>query len=400
MSKIAELTGKLEERRQTLSKVFEEAGEDYDFSKVTAVEGSDSAAKAAAVKQLNDEMTDLAKQIEEIDGLGSIKDAVDGLGEVRRPGTATRGEEKTRKSLGQLALEGGALVKGGKTVDLGSYGLKVTFSTETGIDPWEEQSTIVERARVRELSILDIIPKAPTTSDLIVYRQQNTFVNSAAAVGEGDAKPEGGLSWTRAEEPVRKIAVWIPVTDEELADVPGARSLVDEDLTQMVREELENEVVDGSGSDPELKGILQRTSEGVQTQAKGADPTPDAFYKAMTKIRVNGKARPNAHVLHPNDWQDIRLLRTSDGIYIWGNPADAGPERMWGLQVVLAEGITEGTGLVGDFNRAKLRVREELNVRVGYIDDQFIRNTQSILAELRAALMVIRPSAFCKVTGI
>ena len=39
-------------------------------------------------------------------------------------------------------------------------------------------------------------------------------------------------------------------------------------------------------------------------------------------------------------------------------------------------------------------------MRVGTIDDQFVRNMQTILAELRAAFVVWRPTMFTQVTGI
>src|SRR5678809_1316279 len=105
--------------------------------------------------------------------------------------------------------------------------------------------------------------------------------------------------------------------------------------------------MNGNGTSPQLNGFYNKVT---QTQAKGADATPTAIYKAITKVRVNGFAEPTGIVLHPNDWQDIVTLQDLNGNYIFGNPfqQDAG-YRLWGLPVVPTQAATEGTGLLGDF---------------------------------------------------
>jgi HK97 family phage major capsid protein len=106
--------------------------------------------------------------------------------------------------------------------------------------------------------------------------------------------------------------------------------------------------------------------------------------------------------MHPNDWQDIRLLRTADGIYIWGNPSDAGPERIWGLRVAMAQASTENTAIVGDFaNFSELAVRSGIDVQVSNSHSTyFVEGKVAVRADIRAAFVVYRPSAFCTVTGI
>ena len=168
----------------------------------------------------------------------------------------------------------------------------------------------------------------------------------------------------------------------------------------MIRQKLDSQILVGSGTPPALLGILNVS--GIQTQAKAADPTPDAVYKAMIKVRVTGRALPSAVVFHPTNWQDVRLLRTADGLYIWGNPSDAGPERIWGLQVVQSDAITLGTALTGDFpNFSELATKRGLDVQVSNSHSTFfIEGKQAVRADIRVALVVYRPAAFCTVTGL
>lgn len=282
-------------------------------------------------------------------------------------------------------------------------GLKTLMTTTGAWVPETTRTGLVVPFVTRPVQVTDIIPTITTTQNAYVYMEETTFTNAAAETAEGAAKPEAALALTERTSPVRKIAVWIPVTDEQLEDVPGIQSYIESRLSFMVQQRLDRQILIGDGAAPNLRGIVNVV--GIQTQAKGVDATPDAIYKAMTKIRLtgagNGGATPSHVILNPNDWQEIRLLTTAVGGYMWGPPMDTAPERIWGLPVVLAEGLTEGTGLVGDFRNYSLLVeKKQMTIKVGYQNDDFIKNQRSIVAEIRVAFVITRPAAFCSVTGI
>lgn len=409
---IKELRGQLEERRSKLADVFAEAGEDMNMDNVKSLEG-DSAAKVEQIRAMNAEIDDFSKQLEEAEELGGIAKRADELGELKdhpgHPQPDHKGERTERKSLGDQVVDAlkargesgesfASLKKSG--LELPEANLKTLFETGTG---WatEEIRTgrLVEDAQ-RPIQVTDVIPSGQTSQSSVVFMEETTFTNNAAEVAEGGTKGEAALALTERTSPVRKIAVWLPVTDEQLEDVPQVRGYLNNRLPFMVRQRLDSQVLVGNGTAPNLTGFLNVT--GIQTQAKGTDPTPDAIYKAITLARVTGRAQPSAAIFHPNDWQDVRLLRTADGIYIWGSPSEAGPERIWGLPVVQSDGITENSALVGDFaNFSELAIRQGMEVAVSDSHSTFfVENKQAIRAEMRAALVVYRPAAFVEVTGL
>jgi HK97 family phage major capsid protein len=407
---LKEIEGKIQTKQNELGTIFAEAGETIDFTKVRAVKGT-TREIAAHVRGLNDELTDLAKEREDLLGVQKAAQRTMAAPDARRGGGAEPGAEPGRysptvqstESLGTLFTKSRAYkeISGTSgpetTIDVE---LKALMSTTDGFAPETTRTGRLVESAQRPIQVVELIPQTTTTQSAIKYMEETLFVNNAAETAEGNQYPESALKYDEKSSIVRKISTYLPVTDEQLEDEPQVRGLIDNRLMFMIRQRLDLQILVGNGTAPNLTGILN--TSGIQTQAKGGDPVPDAVFKAVTKVNVTGQAMANAVVMHPFDWQDIRLLRTADGLYIWGNPSDAGPERIWGLRVVQAQALTENTGLVGDFaNFSELSVRRGVDVQVSNShSDFFINGKLAVRADTRVALVVYRPAAFCTVTGI
>jgi HK97 family phage major capsid protein len=218
----------------------------------------------------------------------------------------------------------------------------------------------------------------------------------SGATGEiSGEKPEGATTFEKVQEAVKTIAVWIPATKRALSDVSQIRGIIDQELRDDLVEHLEDQIVTGNGAGENFTGILN--TAGILVQSWDTDLLT-TIRKARNAVAVTGRARPTAIAMHPNDAETLDLLKDDQGRYYFGGPINGDVARVWRVPVVESEAMTEGTGLMGDFRKAVLWDRESANIQVSDShEDFFIRNMVAILAEMRAALGVIRPSAFVEI---
>lgn len=403
-SKLVEKREELAAKQKQIAAVFEEAGPDLDFSQVKCIDGADTEGKVERLRALMKEADEAAVEIELLTGK-ERNDALDRYLNEPAPRFPAPSGGQPQKSLGEKITESETfkeqIGKARKTfkVEDPDWEYKTLFLTTDGFPPESTRTGRIVEAALLGVQVLDIIPSTPTNQASVVYMLETVTTEAAAERAEGAAYAEADISYAEASSTVRSIGVSLPVTDEQLEDVPGVRGLIDGRLMMFLRRRLDGQVLVGDGIAPNLEGILNVT--GIQTQAKGADPVFDAIHKAITLVAITGAANPDAIVLHPNDWEGIRLTRTADGVYILGNPSDAGLRRLWGLPVAVSDRITANTGLVGDFRgQCELRPRRGIVVETGFVANQFTEGEQTIRAGLRTAFVTYRAAAFCTVTGI
>ena len=265
-----------------------------------------------------------------------------------------------------------------------------------------DQSGIYDPLGRRMLTLRDIVSVRQTTSDVVEYVRQLTRVNAAATVAEATAtsgstgtKPEGGMTFERVTAAVKTIAEWVPATKRALADAGQMRGIIDQELRADLEEELEDQILNGDGVGENFEGL--DTVSGTQDQAYDTSLLKTTR-KARTLVKTVGRAVPTAYVMNPSDWEAFDLLTDGETRYYFGGPSVLGNPRLWGVPVVECEAQAAGNAWLGDFRRIVIWDREQANISVSDShSDFFIRNLVAILAEMRAAMGVIRPAAFVEV---
>lgn len=365
---------------------------------------------AAAVKQLSEAQTrgetaskEVVDQLKAI-GEDSKKLSTRMLELEQKSATITADFQRhnaPRKSVGEYVTEQDNIKKlmtdkgGREVVKLKSITSATTGAGGAGDLVRPDRVPEIIRPQDRPLTIRDLVSVGRTNSNAIEYVQETGFDNQAEMVAETEQKPESSIEFTLKTLAVRTLAHWVIASKQILDDAPMLQSYIDGRLRYGLAFVEENQILAGDGTGQNLLGLIPEASD----YNRGAAETKiDVIRKSMTQVRLS-EYRADAVILNPIDWEEIELTKTTEGAYVWANPAALLQPTLWGLRVVDTQAIPSGTFLTGAFKlAAQLWDREDANVAISTEDrDNFIKNMVTIRAEERLALAVWRPEAL--VTG-
>ncbi len=271
-------------------------------------------------------------------------------------------------------------------------------------------------------SLRDVLTVGQASADSLVYFSEDVFTNNAKVVPEathtasGDetpahasVKPESAITFTQATSAVVTIAHWIPITRQMIWNAPEMQTYIEGRLIDGLKLKEDDDLLNGDGSAGSMTGLLETANiQILDATYFGSNPvaddgTPNENFnrvkRADTLIATIGRARSNFVVLNPVDHEQFMTSTDAQQQYFGAGPFAAGNvPTLWGKRVVINENQPQGRALVGDGRHATIWDRMQAQVLVGTIDNQFIRNALTLLAEERIGLTVFRPKAFADVS--
>ena len=412
MSKVAKLKEQIAKSREELKSAFD-----------SQEDGKYTAEAKEKIKGFNDELSGLVDDLKVEESRLQNEKALEVDNEPVNSIPNAMPEKKGPSSIGEQFANSDAFKayteKGVKGVD-SQVEFKTTLNT-TGYPPESLRAPgILETALRDPDSVIGLFDQIQTSQNAYVYLEESTFTNNAGEIAEaGDISSanESALAFTEKTESIRKIATFLPVTDELLADVAGIQGYVNSRLSTMMKLRLDNQLMDGNGSAPNLTRVLNKT--GINSFAFGSYSGElgrlGQIYQAITEIRKDAFVEADAIVMHPEDWYQIitsvtDVATTTSGaaaknplfVVAGGFGADAAP-RLWGLKVVPSTVVAAGTMLVGKFgggDAAQVIMREGVDLAVSDShSDFFAKNQLAIRLTMRLGFAMYRPTAFCSITN-
>ena len=248
-------------------------------------------------------------------------------------------------------------------------------------------------------------PVSPSSNGVIRYYDQLAVTRGANWVAEGATKPESAITWIERLLPIEKVADSIPVTKEAWSDIYFIQSEIKRLLEINLALKIDDSLYDGDGVTPNIKGVYTSAPAFVTTayaDTVEAANIYDLIMVVAADISNNrqGKYVPDTALVNPINALGMKLTKGTNGYVV--PPYTNGYANVGGIKIVETSQVTVNTMVVGDFRYGTIYDLEDVTIEMGWINDQFIKNTFTILAEQRLALLIRTgdETAFRKVTNI
>ena len=225
-----------------------------------------------------------------------------------------------------------------------------------------------------------------TSESRIAWINETSLMGYPALVPEGSQKPLTQRTFQVEYSLAKKVAAYIQVTEEFDRDLPGlataVQRLLQNDVVRAYDDQVQTDVIANvspfSFSPANVPGNPTIGASMAAFQKNIFDATYwDALLIMATQVRLSNFI-PNISLLNPGLW--AKLMTSKDTLGRYNYPPD---DIIKALNIVQGNKLYPDYALAGDLQQFNVDIYEDFVIKMGWINDDFIRNQFTIVAEVR-----------------
>jgi hypothetical protein len=255
------------------------------------------------------------------------------------------------------------------------------------------QMAPLKPVNLRTDAILGMTTQFSTDEAAYPYTEAKPKEGAVTSVAEGGTKPQIDLLWdTKYATPV-KVAAWMKLTEEAVKDVRNLQSIADDFLRKQVALKKANLILFGDGTSPNPKGAsvyARAFSAGSLATAVTAPNFMDVVNAAVTDIATTHNftdetpyMATNVFVSYTDFFTNLVAAKDGQGHPLYPTASLFGQVNIGGITIYPYDQIPAGKILVCDMTKYNTTDYVPYTVKIGWVNDDFIKNQFVILGEER-----------------
>jgi HK97 family phage major capsid protein len=212
-------------------------------------------------------------------------------------------------------------------------------------------------------------------------------------VPEGALIPEGDVTFDTVNYRMRSAAALVKMSHQATRTENGI-AMVQNAIVKAISSRLDEVALLGTGAAEEPLGISN--APGINTITSVADVNYDDILNAIKKVRESN-FEPTAGIWSPATDYELSILKAvADGQYL------IPPAAYSALSKYVTNVSTDALAFVGDFSQAfwVMSQGEGMRIEVGQSEDSFKRDMIYLRVIVPLDVVIIRPQAICKLSGL
>ena len=253
----------------------------------------------------------------------------------------------------------------------------------------------------RKVHLSDILPggNVGPGNTFTFMRENGNGEGAIAPVAEGAMKPQIDLDLIEATVNVETIAGWLRVTRKAMNNIPGFISFLQSRLPEKFQRALDNQILYGNGSTPNLKGIL--TAGNFVASTSTSTVLIEKLIDDVATLEDTYERDATGILIRPVEYYGFfKNKATGSGEYDLpeGVTFVNGQLYLFGIPVWASTAVNANDYVVGDFNMgAQLLTQEGMRIEFFEQDGTNVReNKVTVRIEGNYALPVYGPDYFIK----